>query len=229
MFASEYSSMCSDGWPSIEFRKRFPQRSQLHVRGAAAGQAGRHAFQRRPGVDHADDLALVLLDDEHAAPRFRTDEAFLLQNRQGLAHGRPADAEILRQLPLVQPHLVRTPIDVHVGDGGLERFVRQGPKTGAGDDRLNAQRFGVRHPASSRLTRMISRTLSLSCAPKRTNPNLSQILVDCGLAPQTCEVGRSAFGCAAAESSPPSAAWDARPKRLPLIQTIIPVFFCRFD
>ena len=48
----------------------------------------RHALERRPHLDHLDDLLLRLADDEDAAARHGAQEAFLLEQRHRLADRR---------------------------------------------------------------------------------------------------------------------------------------------
>ena len=52
------------------------------------------------------------------------DEAFLFKHRQGFAHRRPAHAEILGELPLIQPDFQPVAVDVHFGDGPFDRVAR---------------------------------------------------------------------------------------------------------
>ena len=68
-------------------------------------QARRHALERGPGGDHLDHLLLGLAHHIDAAARHRAHEALALELRHRLAHRRAADAEILRELALVEPDL----------------------------------------------------------------------------------------------------------------------------
>jgi len=80
----------------LEGREHLAQARDLLVARGLSDQAGCHAFERRPGGDHLDHLALRLAHNIDAAARHRANEAFALELRHGLAHGRAADAEILR-------------------------------------------------------------------------------------------------------------------------------------
>ena len=114
------------------------------------GQPRGHALDRRPDGDHLDHLALGLAHHDHAAPRHRADEPLLLQHRQRLADRRAADAEVLRQLPFVQADLAGMAVDVHFGDGALDRVAGLLAQADADLQRLDlqARRNGVvRHPA----------------------------------------------------------------------------------
>ncbi len=66
---------------------------------------------------------LVLAHHVDAAPRLGAHEALALELRHRLAHRRAADAEIGREPPLVEPDLGAAAIDVHGGDGVLQRRV----------------------------------------------------------------------------------------------------------
>src|ERR1035437_5093183 len=100
-------------------------------------QARRHAFQRRPGGDHLDHLALGLAHYIDTAARHRAHEAFAFELRHRLAHRRATDAEVVRQLALVEADVVAAAVDVHRYDGVLQggvglvleaRGVVDGPK-----------------------------------------------------------------------------------------------------
>src|SRR5664279_4986930 len=86
-------------------------------------QARRHAFQRRPGGDHLDHLALGLAHHIDTATRHRAHEAFAFELRHRLAHRRAADAEVVRQLALVEADVVAAAVDVHRHDGVLQGGV----------------------------------------------------------------------------------------------------------
>ena len=120
---SEYSSRCA---------RTSPFSNVANIRRSAAissslafsrDQPRRHAFERRPGGDQLDHLAPGLAHDIDAAARHRAHEALALELRHRLAHRRAADAEILRQAALVEPDLGAAAIDVHGGDGVLERGI----------------------------------------------------------------------------------------------------------
>ena len=146
-----------------ELREGATQAGQILVRGGGAGEPRRHALQRRPGLDHADDLALRLLDDEHAAPGLVAHEAFLLQHRQRLADRRAAHAERLRQAALIEPHIPGLAVDVHVGDRGFQRLVGQRPQARRRNDRLDREIF---HHFGSTLMPMGLRVRSGSIEPR---------------------------------------------------------------
>src|SRR5215472_2282452 len=97
---------------ALELVEEMAKRRDLGVGGAERDEARGQAFERRPHLDHLNDLALALAYDEDAAARQRLDEAFLLQKRHRLANGRAAHAQILRELTFVQANLVRLAIDV---------------------------------------------------------------------------------------------------------------------
>ena len=84
-------------------------------------EPGGHALQRRPHLDHLDDLLLRLAHDEAAAPRHRAQESFLLEQRHRFADRRARHAERLAQLALVEADLVPMRIDVRVHDRLLQR------------------------------------------------------------------------------------------------------------
>ena len=107
----------------LEGGEHAPQRRDLLVGRALGDQPRRHAFQRRPGGDQLDHLALGLAHHVDAAPRHRAHETLALELRHGLAHRRAADAELVRQPALVEPDLGAAAIDVHRGDGVLQRRI----------------------------------------------------------------------------------------------------------
>ena len=107
MLTSEYSSRCARSCAVLEGREHAAQRRDLVVAGVLGDQARRHAFERRPGGDHLDHLALGLAHHIDAAARHRAHEALALELRHRLAHRRAADAEILRELALVEPDVGR--------------------------------------------------------------------------------------------------------------------------
>ena len=51
------------------------------------------------------------------------DEALLLQDRQRFADWGAADAEVFAELPLVQADFLGLTVDVHFGDGALDRVA----------------------------------------------------------------------------------------------------------
>ena len=124
MFASEYSSRCSAGVVVAELVEDAAQAGDVLVGRVQRRQARRHALERRPHLDHLDDLLLGLAHDEDAAPRLGAQEAFLLEQRDRLADRRARHAELLRQLLLVEADLVRGRVDVGFGDHLLQRRVR---------------------------------------------------------------------------------------------------------
>ena len=90
------------------------------VAGVLGDQPRRHAFERRPGGDHLDHFGPGLAHDIDAAARHRAHEAFALELRHRLAHRRAADAEILRELALVEADVLAAAIDVHRHDDVLQ-------------------------------------------------------------------------------------------------------------
>ncbi len=115
------------------------QFAEFRLSDARRSKAGGHAFDRGPDGDHLDHLALRLAHHMDAAARDRVHEAFLLQDRQGFADRRPRDTKVLRKLAFVQADLTRMAVDVHVGDGALDRFAGAPAKTQADVQRLNSQ------------------------------------------------------------------------------------------
>jgi hypothetical protein len=97
----------------LEGGEHAAQRRDVVVGRGFGHEPRRHAFQRRPGGDQLDDLALGLAHHIDAAPRHRADETLALELRHGLAHRRPADAELVRQAALVEPDLGAASVNVH--------------------------------------------------------------------------------------------------------------------
>src|SRR6185437_13568353 len=79
--------------------------------------------ERGPGGDHLDRFMLRLAHDVDAAARHRAHKALALELRHGFAHRRSADAEILRQLALIEPDLIAAAIDIHRHNGVLQGGV----------------------------------------------------------------------------------------------------------
>jgi len=100
------------------------QLRNLRIRRVQRRQPRRHGFQGCPHLDHFDDFALRLADDVDATPGYRADEPFLLEKRQCLADGRAAHAECLRELPFVEPQLLRGVVDVSIRNRGFQQRVR---------------------------------------------------------------------------------------------------------
>src|SRR6516164_433004 len=84
----------------------------------------RHALERRPHLDHLDDLALGLAHDEDAAPWERTHEALLLEDRERFADRCAADTECLHQLALIESQRLALAVDIGAGDRILEERIR---------------------------------------------------------------------------------------------------------
>ena len=85
-----------------------------------------------------------------AAARHGTDKTFLFQHRQRLADRRAADAQLLRELALVEADLARVAVDVHVGDGALDGLAGLLAQADADLQRRDPKARGdgvVRHPA----------------------------------------------------------------------------------
>src|SRR3546814_15372886 len=110
---------------ALEAGEELAQGSQGVVAGALGGQPRGHALQRRPDIDHLDDLGLRLAHHEDAAPRHAAHEALLLEQRDGLADRRAAYAEILRELALVQPNLDLVAVGVPLRDCPLSPNTRK--------------------------------------------------------------------------------------------------------
>ena len=123
-----------------EFVEHGAQRRDVRVRRVQRREPRGHALERRPHLDHLDDLLLRLAHDEAAAARHRAQESFLLEQRHRLADRRARDAERLAQLALVQADLVAMRIDVRVHDRLLQRRVRLVAQARVGRDRLQRQR-----------------------------------------------------------------------------------------
>ncbi len=108
------------GRGALELIEQMAQLADFHVACMQRRQARRHALQRRPHLDHLDDLALGFSDDEDATPWHRPDKALLLQDRQCLAHRRSTHAQRLHQLPLIESQGLALAVYVGAGDGVLE-------------------------------------------------------------------------------------------------------------
>jgi len=67
--------------------------------------------------DHVDHLALGLAHHINAAARHRPHKAFAFELRHRLTHWRSADAEIARELALVEPDVGAAAVDIHRHDG----------------------------------------------------------------------------------------------------------------
>ena len=107
----------------LESGEHLAQSGDLFVRRCLRDQPRRHAFQRRPGGDHFDHLALRLAHHVDAAAWHRAHKALAFELGHRLTHRRAADAEVLRQFSLVQPDLVAIAIDVHRHDRVLQRRI----------------------------------------------------------------------------------------------------------
>src|SRR6185503_12035990 len=123
----------------LEAREHFAQAADLFAAGKLGDEAGRHAFQRRPGGDHLDHLGLGLAHHIDAAPRHRPHKAFALELRHRLPHRRAADAEVLRELAFVETDILPAAIHVHRHDDVFQRHVRLVLETERGVDRLDRQ------------------------------------------------------------------------------------------
>ena len=131
-------------------------------------QACRHAFERRPGGDQLDHLVLGLAHHIDAAARHRAHETLALELRHRLADRRAADAEILRQLALVEPDVAAAAIDVHRHDDILQRRIGLVLETERGVDRLDRKPMGftLRPWAASPKSRNLGRVRN-SCRTAR--------------------------------------------------------------
>src|SRR3954453_10874733 len=86
----------------LELREQLAERADLLVGRALADEPRGHRLQGRPDRDHLDDLGLALADDVDATPRHDANQALVLEARERLPHGCPADAEIGGQRLLVE-------------------------------------------------------------------------------------------------------------------------------
>ena len=107
----------------LERVEQVAELADLRIGRVQRREARRHALERRPHLDHLDDFALGLADDEDASARDRPDEALLLENGQRLAHRRATHPERLDQLPLIQPQRLSLAVDVGVRDRVLQQRV----------------------------------------------------------------------------------------------------------
>ncbi len=139
MLAAEYSSRCASGEASWNSSKSGRRPRDLRVRRAHRDEAGGEAFERRPHLDHRDDLFPRLAHHEDAATRQGAHEPLLLQQRHRLADRRARDAEIVRELALVEADLARMGIDVEAGDRLLERMIGLRAKARLRVDRLHVE------------------------------------------------------------------------------------------
>src|SRR5215210_6926262 len=92
-------------------------------------QAGRHTFERCPGLDHFDDLALRPAHHHDASTRQHLQKSLLLQHSYSFANGRTADTEALRQLAFVEHDRLGLAINVHVDDRLLQSGISLSLKT----------------------------------------------------------------------------------------------------
>src|SRR5919106_1443068 len=116
-----------------------------HGARADRAQARRHALERRPGDDHLEDLAHRLAHDHDALARQNAHQALLLEARERFADRRTADAQLLRELTLVQLELGVLGVDVHRGDAVLQHLVDVILEAEAAVDRLEDE--PARHDA----------------------------------------------------------------------------------
>ena len=123
-----------------EFVEHRAQAGDVLVARVDGGKPRGHALERRPHLDHLDDLLFRLAHDEDAAAGDRAQQAFLLEQRHRLADRRAAHAQRHRQLPLVEAHLAGVRIDIGVDDRLLERRVRLVAEAHVGVERLQHQR-----------------------------------------------------------------------------------------
>src|SRR3954447_10729994 len=130
----------------LELREQRAERPDLLVGRALAHEPRGHRLEGRPDHDHLDDLGLALADDVDAAARDDADQAFVLEARERLPHGRAADAEPGGERLLVEPEVSVIVVDVHREDGVAERLVGELTDAGLGgerrDDQLAAQLLG---------------------------------------------------------------------------------------
>src|SRR5262249_62214363 len=105
----------------LEGGEHAAQRRDLLVTGVLRNQPRRHAFERGPGGDQLDDLALGFAHHIDAAARHRADKALALELRHGLAHWRAADAELFSKAAFVKADFIAAAVDVHANDRRFQR------------------------------------------------------------------------------------------------------------
>src|SRR5262249_45012853 len=151
--------------------EHFAQRGDVFIAGILGDEARRHAFERRPGGDHFDHLALGLAHHVDAAARHRPHEAFALKLRHRLTYWCAADSEVLRQPALVEPHFGTLAIDVERDDHVLERGI--GPILEAcwADDRFDRDR---------RATQRVGGLGAVGTVARTHGREYSDTLVRCG-------------------------------------------------
>src|SRR5215813_973249 len=142
----------------LEGGEHFAQRGDVLVAGILGDEARRHAFERRPGGDHFDHLALGLAHYVDAAARHRPHEAFALKLRHRLAHRCAADAEVLRQPALVEPHFGALAIDVERDDHVLERRIGPILEACRAHDRFDRDRRATQLVGGLGAMRTVART-----------------------------------------------------------------------
>jgi len=114
---------------AVEPGEHAAQPGDVLVAGVLGDQARRHALERGPGSDHLDHFLLGLADHVDAAARDRADEALALELGHGLADGGAGDAEILRELSLIEADVGARAIDARRYDDvaqGLIGLVLEG-------------------------------------------------------------------------------------------------------
>ena len=94
----------------------------------------------------------------------RTDETLAFELRHRLSHGRPTDAEVLRQLALVEPDFIPIAVDVHRDDRVLQRRVGLLLEADAGLDRLERRMRADAAPYRGGSTRRDAAGGSISAA-----------------------------------------------------------------
>jgi len=107
----------------VEVLEEVAQRRDVLLARGGGDQTRRHAFQRRPGADHVDDLALGAANHHDAAARHGFDETVLLEHRDRFADRRTADTEALGQCAFVEHHLLGRRIDVHLENSFLQGLI----------------------------------------------------------------------------------------------------------
>src|SRR5262249_42924402 len=124
----------------LEFGEHGAQRRDVLIAGLLGDQARRHAFERRPGGDHLDHLALGLAHYIDTAPRHRAHKALALELRHRLTHRGAADAEGWGRGACAEPPPRARPKDARREDDPLERRVAPALEAGRACHRLTLHR-----------------------------------------------------------------------------------------
>src|SRR5689334_4592882 len=107
----------------LESREHLAQAGDFTIRRGLGDQTRRHAFERGPGGDHLDHLAFGFSHHIDAATGYRAYKALAFELGHRFANRRPANSEILRKFPLIQPDVVAISIDIHRHDRVFQRGI----------------------------------------------------------------------------------------------------------